>query len=80
LTNIRFPAFGENLPPVLWETFQEGYGGGSSEKRMKLYLLLQRLNAAMGNYYEPQTPANEQRKKHIWKTFPRLLDEVDGLQ
>jgi hypothetical protein len=80
LTNIRYPAFCEELTPELWEAFQEGYGGATSEKRMKLYLLLQRLDAAMGNYYEPQTPANEQWKKQIWNTFPRLLDEVDGLQ
>lgn len=79
LTNIRYPAFGEDLSPALWAAFKEGYGDLPGEKRLKLYMLMQRLDAAMGNYMEPPSPRNAEWKAAVWEAFPALLDEVAAM-
>ncbi|MBN2007092.1 MAG: aminoglycoside phosphotransferase family protein [Anaerolineae bacterium] len=80
LMNIQYPAFGEKLKPAVWQAFREGYGETPCEKRRKLYLLLQRLDAGMGNYLEPETANNRRWRDNVWKTFPKLLDEVENLR
>lgn len=78
--SIQYPAFGKELKPAVWQAFQEGYGEIPGKKRLRLYLLMQRLDAAMGNYLEPKTPNNQRWRECVWKTFPTLLDEVEGLR
>jgi len=79
LTNILYPAFSARLSPEVWAAFQDGYGKIPSAKRMKLYLLIQRLDSGLGNYMEPGSDRNELWKQQVWKTFPQLLDEVENL-
>ncbi len=77
LMNIRCPAFEAPLAPELWESFLSEYGAAPDEKRLKIYGLMQQLDAAMGNYMEPASPKNALWKAEVWRNFPKLLDEVE---
>jgi len=78
---IKYPAFRSPLAPVLWDAFLETYGREElpSEKRFKLYMMMQNIDAASGNYLEPAAPGNEKWKKQAWKGFYDLVDEVEKL-
>lgn len=80
IMNIRYPAFGQPLEPDLWEAFRKEYGDTPEEKRIRLYHLVQQLDAAMGNYLEPASPENERWKARVWQTFPELLGEAERAQ
>lgn len=80
LVSIKYPSFREPPAPELWESFISEYGSVLSERRLKLYLLMQRISAAMGNYLEPATPEHTRWKESVWETFDSLLDEVERLQ
>ena len=79
LAGIKYPAFREPLAAELWAAFTSAYGAVPGEKRLKLYLLMQRLDAAMGNYMEPAAPWNERWVERVWATYDDLLDEVERL-
>ena len=79
LASIKYPVFREPLAPELWEAFTSEYGSVPSEKRLKLYLLMQHLDAALGNYLEPAAPEHKRWKESVWETFESLLDEVARL-
>jgi hypothetical protein len=79
IASIRYPEFRPPLPNALWEEFASVYGPLPDEKRLKLYLLMRRLDAAMGNYYEPPSAEHEQWKRHVWDNFDDLLNEVEKL-
>jgi hypothetical protein len=55
------------------------YGPVPDEKRLKLYLLMPRLDAAMGNYYEPRSSEHEHWKKYVWESLDDLLTDVEKL-
>jgi hypothetical protein len=79
LASIKYPVFREPLAPELWKAFTSEYGSVPSEKRLELYLLMQHLDAAMGNYLEPAAPEHERWTESVWETFECLLDEVERL-
>jgi hypothetical protein len=79
LASLRYPAFRKPPDSRSWQAFVSEYGAVSSDKRLKLYLLVQRLDAAMGNYMEPATPEHTRWKATVWATFDRLLNEVEAL-
>ncbi len=71
LAFLRFPPFGES-DLQHWQAFLSGYGVPPEEKRLTLYLLMQRLCAAMGVYAEPASPENR-----AWAAT--CLEELDGI-
>ena len=79
LVSIRYPAFREPLLDTLWETFVAEYGSVPGERRLKLYLLMQRIDAAMGNYMAPPALGHQGWRERTWQTFDHLLAEVEGL-
>jgi hypothetical protein len=79
LASIKYPVFREPLAPELWKAFTSEYGHGPSDKRLKLYRLVQHVDAAIGHYAEPATLEHERWKETIWETFEHLLDEAESL-
>jgi aminoglycoside phosphotransferase (APT) family kinase protein len=79
LAGIRYPVFREPLTPELWRAFRFEYGSVPGDKRLKLYRLMQHLDAAMGNCLEPAAPEHERWKESVWETFGHLLDDVERL-
>lgn len=79
LVGIKYPAFREPLPQALWGAFVSEYGSTPGERRLKLYLLMQRIDAAMGNYMAPAVPEHEHWKERAWQTFDDLLADVERL-
>jgi hypothetical protein len=79
LVTIKYPLFREPPSVEQWEAFVSEYGSAPSEKRLKLYLLMRCIDAAMGNYLEPQTPVHERRKKEMWEKLDDLLADVEQL-
>jgi hypothetical protein len=79
LTIIKYPPF--RIAPALeqWRAFLAEYGAEPDERRLKVYLLMQRLEAALGNYLEPAAPEHERWKQHVWQTFDSLLAQVERL-
>jgi len=50
---------GGQVNPSRWKAFLRSYGPELERKRVLLYLVMQRLCAAMGIYKEPQSTQNE---------------------
>ncbi|MGC9469459.1 MAG: phosphotransferase family protein [Anaerolineae bacterium] len=71
------PPFGE-MRPDWWDGFLNGYGEAPERKRLLLYVVMQRLCAAMGAYMAPQTPENARWAEHALVDFGALLDEVEA--
>ncbi len=74
LSYIKYPVFQEPLDPVMWAEFVSEYGQEPVDKRLRLYRTMQWLDAAMGNYMEPQNSAHERWRENVWDTFQHLLD------
>ena len=71
LACIQYPPFGD-ATKVRWESFLRAYGPPPERKRALLFVVMQRLCAAMGSYYELTSEANE-----AWAMG--ALDELDGI-
>jgi hypothetical protein len=79
IASIKYPEFAEQPSKELWEAFTSEYGCIPSEKRLFLYVLMRRLDAAMGNYLEPSSPENEYWKEQVWETFEKYLEKAESL-
>jgi hypothetical protein len=77
LALVKYPPFREAPAPEQWQTFLEEYGEEPDDRRLKIYLLMQRLESALGNYLEPATPEHELWIKSVWQSYDSLLDEVE---
>lgn len=77
--SIRYPVFRPPLTDDLWDAFVEAYGGVPDEKRLRLYALMQHLDAAMGNYMEPFSTQHEHWKAFIWNNYDQVLREAENL-
>lgn len=76
LAFLQYPPFGL-VAPDHWQAFLRGYGAEPARKRMLLYLVMQRLCAAMGIYKQPQTTHNETWAAHCLDDLDTILDEIE---
>ena len=77
VTCLLYPPFMETTPGRQ-EAFLEGYGERPAQKRVLLYLVLQRLAAAMGSYMAPETPENRRWAEHAFDDLDEILDEIEA--
>ena len=77
LAAIKYPVFRPPLAEQRWEAFVSEYGDVPDDKRLRLYHLMQRLDAAMGNYLAPQTPENAAWMQTAWADFDSLMDAIE---
>jgi hypothetical protein len=83
LAHLRYPPYG-HVTPARWEAFAATYGPLPERRRMLLYLIMQRLCAAMGVYMAPQ--ADDTRPWAPDPAWPAtaldgldaLMDEIEG--
>ncbi len=73
---LRYPPFGE-MSPRRWEAFRRGYGPEPERKRILLYLVMQRLCAAMGIYMAPQTVHSQAWVEGCLADLDAILDEIE---
>lgn len=78
LAFVQYPPFGQ-VSASRWEAFLCGYGSEPERKRMLLYLVMQRLCAAMGVYKEPQSARTEAWATHCLDDLDTILDEITRL-
>jgi hypothetical protein len=78
LAFMQYPPFGR-IGASRWQAFLRGYGSEPARKRILLYLVLQRLCAAMGIYKQPQTAHNEAWTAHCLDDLDTILDEIAQL-
>lgn len=77
LAEVRYPTFLPEPTPELWAAFLSTYGPAPDDRRLKLYVLMQHLDAALGNYMEPPSPLHEQWKRDLWPRYEALLADPD---
>jgi hypothetical protein len=75
---LRYPPFGD-MRPSWWEAFLRGYGPEPECKRVLLYAVMQRLCAAMGSYWEPESSRNKAWATQALDDLDRVLDEIERL-
>ncbi|MBN1247526.1 MAG: phosphotransferase [Anaerolineae bacterium] len=80
LASLRYPSFLAEPDTVSWQAFLEAYGAEPDEKRLLLYLLMQRLDAAMGNYMAPPYPAHARWRGEAWASYELLIDRTEALR
>jgi hypothetical protein len=76
LAFLKYPPFGQ-VSASYWEAFLRGYGTEVERKRMLLYLIMQRLCAAMGIYKAPQNTYNDTWAKNCLVDFDAILNEIE---
>jgi hypothetical protein len=74
---LRYPPFGETSPRA-WEALRRGYGPEPERKRMLLYLVMQRLCAAMGIYMAPPAVHSQAWADHCLADLDAILDEIEA--
>jgi len=79
LAAIKYPVFRPPLKAERWDVFVNEYGVVPEDKRLWLYHLMQRLDAAMGNYLAPKTPENAAWMETAWADFDSLMDAIEQL-
>jgi hypothetical protein len=79
VASIKYPVFLEPPPAAWWEAFCEAYGRVPNEKRLLLYHLMLRLDAAMGMYLEPKTEDNRAWAEGAWMAFEGIMDAIERL-
>jgi hypothetical protein len=77
LAFLKYPPFG-GFVPGRWEAFCAAYGPPPEEKRILLYLVLQRLCAAAGVYAAPDTPANRAWSGDCLVDLEAILDAIES--
>lgn len=75
LAFLQYPPFGQ-VSASRWEAFLRGYGSEPERKRILLYLVMQRLCAAMGTYLEPQNARNKAWAEQCLDDLDTILDEI----
>jgi Ser/Thr protein kinase RdoA (MazF antagonist) len=78
LAGLKYPPFGQEHP-LRWQAFLDGYGPPPAERRLLLYLLIQRLQAAMGDYLEPPGPGNQAWRARALLELPQILDRIENV-
>jgi hypothetical protein len=78
LAFLQYPPFGQ-VSASRWEAFLRGYGSEPERKRILLYLVMQRLCAAMGIYKEPQNAHNAAWAAQCLDDLDTILDEIARL-
>jgi hypothetical protein len=78
LALLQYPPFGRYYPSR-WEAFLNGYGAEPVRKRILLYLVMQRLCAAMGIYKQPQDAKHEDWAQKCLGDLDTILDEIADL-
>jgi hypothetical protein len=77
VASIKYPVFMPIPPAGWWEAFCVAYGKVLNEKRLLLYHLMQRLDAAMGMYLEPKTGENRAWADDAWSAFDGIMDVIE---
>jgi hypothetical protein len=75
---LQYPPFGEYCPSQ-WNAFLRGYGSEPDRKRVLLYLLMQRLCAAMGVFKAPTNARNIAWAQSSLTDFSGIVDEISQL-
>jgi hypothetical protein len=75
LAFLQYPPFGQ-VRTKRWGAFLGSYGSKPERKRILLYLVMQRLCAAMGIYKEPQSAYNKAWAKQCLDDLDAILDEI----
>ena len=75
LAFLQYPPFGQ-VSASRWVAFLRSYGAEPERKRVLLYLVMQRLCAAMGIYKEPQTAHNAAWAAQCLADLDAILDEI----
>ena len=78
LAFLQYPPFGQ-VSASRWGAFLRSYGAEPERKRVLLYLVMQRLCAAMGIYKEPQTAHNTAWAAQCLDDLDTTLDEIARL-
>jgi hypothetical protein len=76
LTFLRYPPYTQ-LDDELWQAFLVGYGDVPDEKRLKLYLLIQRVDAVLNNYIAPPDLFDETWAQGISRNLLDILNAID---
>jgi hypothetical protein len=77
LAMLRWPPFGA-VEPAWWEAFCRAYGPLPERQRMLLYLVMQRLCAAMGAYMAPPALQSPAWRRRALDDLAWVLDELEG--
>lgn len=72
LAMLKYPPFGHHRPAA-WQAFLSEYGAEPEERRLRLYLLMQRIDAALGNYMEPETAETRAWRASCLADLPALM-------
>ena len=72
LAMLKYPPFGSHRPGA-WAAFLAAYGPEPPERRLLLCLLIQRIDAGLGNYMEPQAVASVEWVRSSMEELPDLL-------
>jgi hypothetical protein len=76
LALIKYPVFRPPLAARQWGAFVTECGDVPDDKRIRLYHLMQRLDAAMGNYLAPKTDENAAWMHAAWTDFDSLMAAI----
>ncbi len=77
LAFLQYPPFG-SYQPSRWQAFLRTYGAEPERKRILLYLVMQKLCAAMGVYKAPKTEQNQIWAEKCLSDVDLILDEIEG--
>lgn len=72
---LKYPPFGQ-VSEARWKAFLRGYGPEPERKRVLLYLVMQRICAAMGIYKEPRNARTEAWAAQCLDDLDSILDEI----
>ncbi len=76
LAFLQYPPFGQ-FYTSRWGAFLRGYGSEPERKRILLYLVMQRLCAAMGIYKQPPNAQNAAWAEKCLSDLDVILDEIE---
>jgi hypothetical protein len=78
LAFLQYPPFGK-FDQSRWDAFLRGYGSEPERKRVLLYLVMQRLCAAMGIYKAPHRAQHDDWAKNCLDDLEVILDDFSSL-
>lgn len=78
LAFLRYPPYMQ-VEDRLWQAFLTGYEEVPDEKRLKLYRLIQSIDAALNNYLAPPDLFDEAWAQGLSLRLRTILDEIDAL-
>jgi hypothetical protein len=78
LAFLQYPPFGQ-VSASRWKAYLRRYGAEPERKRILLYLVMQRLCAAMGIYKAPKNAHNDAWAEKCLVDLDTILDEIERL-